>query len=133
MRMLIGLLLLTASLLSLGALLSGGDYPERVLPGGLPVGNVLAAVGLCSLAGAALFLSPPDSVRHRASSLALVVAVIWLPLSVALAGNLALNFSGPLGATWLTVSSLTVIAVVGSFFWAVIGLLLGSWGKSSAA
>ena len=133
MRMLMALFLLTTSLLSLGALFSGGDYPEQVLPSDLPVGNVLAAVGLCCLAGAALFLSPPGSIRNRASSLALFVAIIWLPLSIALAGNLALNFSGLRGATWLAVSSLTVIAVLGSFLWAVTGLLLDSSGKSSAA
>ena len=132
MRMLIALLLLATSLLSIGSLVSGAAYAESVLPGGLPIGNVMAAFALCSLAGAALFLSAPGSSRHRASSLALRMAVLWLPLSLALAGNLALNFSGLSGTTWIALSSLTFFAVLGSLLWAVSGLVLAVWGKSSA-
>lgn len=132
MRMIIALLLLATSSLTFGALVSGAGYLEWVLPGGLPVGNVLAAAVLCPLAGAAFLLSPPDSIRHRASTLALFAAILWLPISVALAGNLALNFSGVGGTTWLAFSSLTVIAVLGSLLWAIAGLLLGLWGKSGA-
>ena len=53
MSKLIALLLITVAGFSVGSLLIGARYSEWVLPGGLPLGNVLAAAGLCSLAGAA--------------------------------------------------------------------------------
>jgi ABC-type uncharacterized transport system permease subunit len=64
-----------------------------------------------------------------------VAAIAWLPISVALAGNLALNFKGPHGIAWLGLSLATVLAVLGSLAWAVVRLLLKSRlnGSSDAA
>ena len=60
----------------------------------------------------------------------------WLPISVALAGNLALNFKEANGFAWLGLSLATVLAVLGSFAWAVVRLLLKgrpNAGSSTAA
>lgn len=133
MPKLIALLLLATAGLSIGTLVSGSGYSERALPGGLPFGNVLAATTLCSLAGAAFALSPPGSIRRRVSRMTLLVAALWLPISVALAGNLALNFSGYRGTVWLAMTSVTTIAVLICLAWAVAGLLLGFRRRSSAA
>src|SRR5262245_17058386 len=103
----ITLLLLTAAGFSVGSLVSGARYLEWVLPGGLPLGNVLAAAALCSLAGAAFHLSPLGSIRRRVSRVSLLAAAFWLPISIALAGNLTLNFSGYRGAAWLAITSVT--------------------------
>ncbi|WP_149193984.1 hypothetical protein [Luteimonas suaedae] len=132
MPKLIALLLLALSALSIGTLVSGTSYSEWLLPGGLPLGNALAAAGLCFLAGAAFLLSPPSSIRRRVCRAALVSAILWLPVSIALAGNLELNFSGSRGTAWLVASSVTAIAVLSSLLWAAAGLLFGSSGKSSS-
>jgi len=132
MSKLIALLLLTVAAFSVGSLVSGARYSEWVLPGGLPLGNVLAAAGLCSLAGTAFHLSPLDSIRRRVSAVTLLAAAVWLPLSIALAGNLTLNFSGYRGTAWLAITSATAIAALGSLGWAVAGLLLSFGGSSGA-
>ena len=133
MSKLIALLLLAIAALSIGMLVSGGSYSEWVLPGGLPLGNALAAICLCSVAGAAFLLGPPGSLRRRASRTALLTAAFWLPLSIALAGNLELNFSGSAGTAWLALSLITASTVLGSLLLSVGGLLFGARGKSSAA
>jgi hypothetical protein len=133
MPKLIALLLLAISAISLGSLLYGASYAEWVLPGGLPLGNALAATGLCSMAGASVLLSPPGSIRRKVCRTALAVSILWLPVSIALAGNLVLNFSGSLGTAWLAFSSVVVVAVPGCLLWAIAGLLLELRGQSSPA
>lgn len=130
MQKLTALVLFALAAISIGVLVSGASYSEWVFPGGLPLGNALAAIGLCSLAGSAYNLSPVGSVRRRITQAVLVVAVLWLPISLALAGNLELNFYGSRGTAWLVISSATAIAVLGSFTLAIAGALLG---QSSAA
>ena len=124
MQKLTALVLFALGAISIGVLVSGASYSEWLLPGGLPLGNALAAIGLCSLAGSAYKLSPVGSVRRRISQAVLVVTVLWLPISIALAGNLELNFSGSRGTAWLIISSATVIAVLGSLALAIAGALL---------
>lgn len=123
MPRLLALLLLVIAGLAIGSLVSGSILAEIVLPGGLPLGNVLAAAGLCSLTGAAFLLGPPGSARRRFSCTVLIASLLWLPLSILLAGNLSLNFSGARGTVWLAISSATTIAALGSLVWAVAGLL----------
>jgi hypothetical protein len=133
MPRLFALLLLVIAGLAIGSLVSGSILAEIVLPGGLPFGNVLAAVGLCSLAGAAFLLGPRASARRRFSRTVLLASLLWLPLSISLAGNVALNFSGARGAVWLAISSATTIAALGSLTWAVAGLLFNLRGKAREA
>lgn len=93
---------------SLGA---GADYLEWRLAGGLPLGNVLAAAGLVGLAALAVELSRQRSVLRAASWVSLGLAVAWLPVSIALAGNLELTFSGARGTLWVGLT-LGIAAVV---------------------
>lgn len=131
MQKLIALVLFTLAAISIGVLVSGVSYSERVLPGGMPLGNALASIGLCSLAGAAFCLSPEASIRRRISGAVVGVAALWLPISIALAGNLALNFSGSRGTAWLIISFATAIAVLCSFALAIAGALLNLFGRTS--
>ncbi|HET6395351.1 MAG TPA: hypothetical protein VFF91_00750 [Pseudoxanthomonas sp.] len=108
---------------ALGSLLAGAAYCEWALPGGLPLGNVLAALALCAPAAAAVVLSPAGSWRRRASRAVLWAAALWLPLSVALAGNLALNFAGARGTAWLWLSLCTFVAALAALAWSLLGLL----------
>jgi hypothetical protein len=98
------LVLLAMSLFAFISLLNGPDYLEASLPGGLPFGNFLVAIGLCSMAAAALIVSPQRTFQRKVAYLALSASVVWLPASIALAGNLLLNFSGDSGDSWFSMS-----------------------------
>ena len=105
---------LVAGLLAFAAfvalsLVRGAPFLELPLAGSLPLGNVLAAAGLCALPAAAALLGRPGTAHRAASTAVLVAAVPWLPASVALAGNLQLNFGDGRGTAWL-VLSLSVLA-----------------------
>lgn len=106
------------------SLISGASYLEVPLPGGLPFGNALAALGLCSAAGVAIGLSPRGSLLRALSQCALLFAVVWLPLSIALAGNLALNFAEGCGDIWMLFSLVTALLVLSSLAWALVRALL---------
>lgn len=105
-------ILLLCTVLSAGSLIVGADYIGLMLPGGLPFGNLLAAAVFCGLAGAAVVLAPRGSRSRPPALVALAGAVGWLPLSIALAGNAALNFSGERGTIWLWLSAGLFIGVM---------------------
>jgi hypothetical protein len=130
MHKLTALVLFALAAISIAILVSGASCSEWVLPGGLPLGNVLAAISFCSLAGSAYNLTPMGSVRRRISQAVLVVTVLWLPISIALAGNLELNFFGSRGTAWLVISAVIAIAVLGSLALAIAGALLGPSGAA---
>lgn len=96
------------------ALVSGHSLVEARLPGGLPVGNVLAAIFLCSVAAASRGLSQSGSLLRFTASTSLAAAVAWLPVSIALAGNLELNFTGTRGDLWIGMTLVTLVAAFGS-------------------
>jgi len=101
------------AMFALGSLIAGAPYVETPLPGGLPLGNALAAVGLCAVAATARQLARQGVARHVANA-ALLVAAAWLPVSIALAGNLALVFSGARGDAWIAWSATALFAASGS-------------------
>jgi hypothetical protein len=109
----------------IGSLAAGASFVDWALPGGLPFGNLLAAVGLCALAGAALALCPPDSLRRRVAWIVLFAAALWLPFSIVLAGNLALDFSGARGNLWWMATSALALATMLCLAWSVATFLLG--------
>jgi hypothetical protein len=117
------LILFVIAAISIGVLFLGARYSESVLIGGLPLGNILASIGLFSLAGSAFYLSPLGSARRRISQVVLILAMVWLPISILLAGNLALNFSGSRGSAWLIISWVTVVAVLGSLILSIVGAM----------
>ncbi len=112
-----GAALLAAGVAAGTLLATGAAWLGMELPGGLPVGNLLAALCLCCLAGAAFALSPRGTARRAAAGAALACAASWLPLSVALAGNLALNFQDGRGAAWLGFTQAVVALVLGTLAW----------------
>lgn len=116
-------MLLAAGAAAGTALATGAAWLGLELPGGLPVGKLLAALGLCFLAGAAFTLSPRGTARRVAAGAALACAASWLPLSVALAGNLALNFEYGRGAAWLGFTQGVVGLVLGALAWALAAAL----------
>jgi len=126
-RLSIFMLLMAWAGVAMVALVSGVAWLEQPLPGGLPVGNLLAASIPVALALLALLLGRSRSLQRRAAATALVAALAWLPVSIALAGNLALDFSGERGTVWLGFSAVVMIAVLVAFGWGVLGWLHAAW------
>lgn len=117
------LLLLAVAALAMGTLVSGAGHLEQTLPGGMPLGNVITALALICPALAAVLISRPRSTCQRASQVAFAAAVLWLPVSLMLAGNLTLNFVGSRGVVWLALSLATLMLVVGCLGWSVAARL----------
>ena len=108
------------------SLVRGASYLDAMLPGGLPLGNALTALGLCAAAGVAVGLSAPGTVLRLASLVSLLGAVAWLPVSVVLAGNLQLNFSGERGLAWMVFSLVVMLDVLGTLAWALVVSLIAA-------
>ncbi|GAA4861028.1 hypothetical protein GCM10023332_11330 [Luteimonas vadosa] len=106
------------------SLVSGAPYLEAMLPGGLPLGNALAAVALCAIAGAAFSLSARGTMLRAVSGVSLLLTATWLPLSAGLAGNLALNFGNGRGSAWVGWTLLVAALAVGTLAWALVAALL---------
>jgi hypothetical protein len=127
------LLLLALAIVSFAALLSGASYLEVVLPGGLPAGNAVAAIGLVAAAALPVLLSSAGSVLRGAALVALAAAACWLPLSIALAGNLALNFAIGSGSIWLGFTLAVILFVLCTLVWALVSRLVAIRRRVGAA
>jgi hypothetical protein len=93
-------LLLLAPVAWVVAMSVGPGWAEWALPGGLPLGNLSAALALLGWPAAAALLARRGSAARRFALIAIGLALAWLPVSATLAGNLALNFSGQRGTAW---------------------------------
>ncbi len=133
MKAIVVVVLLAVAAFAVLSLASGASSLEAMLPGGLPLGNVLSALAPCAIAGAAVLLSVPRTACRGVSAAALIAAVAWLPVSAALAGNLALNFSGWRGTAWLAYTAAVVVLALGSLAWALAARLLAAHRRAGAA
>lgn len=118
----LGALLLWAPL-ALAALVSGSAWLDAELPGGVPLGNLLGASILFAPALAGWLAARPRTRQRRWAAMTLVAALAWLPVSMLLADNVALNFSGERGAAWLGFSLVVIAAVGVSLAWALVARL----------
>lgn len=116
--------LLAVAVFSILSLVRGAAYLETPLPGGLPIGNALAAVGFCAVAGTAVALSARGTAQRIMSLASLLAAAAWLPVSIALAGNLALNFGGGRGLIWLVYSLVVAAGAFVVLLWALAAAAL---------
>ena len=113
-------ILLMIAVASVVSLVSGASFLGTPLPGGLPAGNAIAASGLVSPAVLAVLLSSRGSLLRVVAFGSLGAALAWLPVSIALAGNLALNFTGWRGSVWLGFSFVVCLAVLFALVWALV-------------
>ena len=67
------------------------DIPLPAVP--IPAGNLVAAVLYMSLAALTVSVTPSGIVARAIAWLLLAAAVLWLPVSIWLAGNVNLNFT----------------------------------------
>lgn len=131
-RIVVGALLVIA-LVSILSLSCGAAYLEKLLPGGLPVGNAAAALGLSAVAGAAVALSVRGTALRIVALTAFLAAAAWLPVSVALAGNLTLNFGGGHGRLWWVFSLVVSAGAFCSLLWALVARALAGRRSKGAA
>ena len=124
MTRIIVLILLTIVLFTFVSLVKGAAYLVWLLPGGLPFGNALTATGLTSAAVVALVLGKPESVLRWIAIVSIVLSVLWLPMSVGLAGNLSLNFDGTNGSAWRYYTLVTFVFVLMSMLLAIAQSLM---------
>lgn len=73
----------------------------------------------------------PGSPARMAAWLALLACAAWLPASVALAGNLSLNFTWSRGITWMWLTLGTLGVSVAALAWAAIARLAALRRKAS--
>lgn len=104
--------LLCISALALAALLFAADHLQFAFLGGMSLGNLTADIGLVAAAWAALGLLPPHGPGRVIGVVTLLVALAWLPLSIARAGNRALVFYGGRGDAWMALTAATVALVL---------------------
>ena len=116
--------LVAIALFAFGSLIAGAVYLEWLLPGGLPIGNALTAIGLSASALAAFGASQPNTIPRWCSIVSLVLSVAWLPISVGLAGNLSLNFGDKYGPIWVKLSLVTLVFALISLTYATLRMLL---------
>ena len=62
------------------------------LPGGLPLGTLMAAIAIISASSIPVIKSKPGSLLHRVALVVLLASILWLPLGIYLSGNAALSF-----------------------------------------
>ena len=132
-RTIVAALLLAIAVFCILSLVLGASYLEIPLPGGLPIGNALSAIGPCAAAATAVVLSPRRTALRLLAVTALLAAAAWLPVSIALAGNLALNFHGGRGEAWLAFSAIVAALVFLALGWALIAALLARRQRAGAA
>lgn len=98
---------------------------------GIPRGNLLAWAMIAALPLAA-WLALLDSGLARAALVIFILGLLWLPVSMLLAGNLQLNFAGGLPLlAWLAYSAVCLLGpVLLALGWLLLRLLPGSAGKA---
>ena len=127
MKRIIVAVLLTIVLVAAASLVAAAPYLLWLLPGGLPFGNALTAAGLCSAAVVAFLLSNPGTVLRWAAIVAIALSLLWLPISIGLAGNLSLNFDGTNGLLWRRYTLATFAFVLMSMLWAITQRIVNNW------
>lgn len=113
------ILTLLATTAAVASLLSGATYLGTALLGGLPAGNAVAAVALVFPAAIAVLLCTLGSLLRTFAVCTLCATVAWLAVSIALAGNLALNFTGWRGTVWMVWSVVVLLGVLCALVWSV--------------
>ena len=107
------LALLALLVFAVVALFLGPAWLLWSLPGGLPLGTLLAAAGLVAGAAVPVLVMPGGRGFRILALLVLAAAVLWFPLGLLLAGNPGLNFDGGAASqVFWTFTKVTVSAML---------------------
>lgn len=114
-------------------LFSGSDLLEAELPFAFPAGNIVAAVMLVAAAALPVLLSAPASKLRTVARATLLLAIAWLPVSMAIAGGMQLSFSGWQSWVWMAYTLVLLLAVPIVLAWGVVAALLQRRKRAAAA
>lgn len=93
-------------------LILGASILSLTLPLGIPLGNLMALALFIAWAGALSLVAREARSLQRVCSLLVGMACGWFPLSVALSGNLLLQFSDSALQWWLAYTALLILALL---------------------
>lgn len=105
-------------------LLSGSELLDVELPFAFPAGNIAAWVMLVAAAAIPVLASAPDSKLRGVARATLLLAIAWLPVSMAIAGGMQLSFSGWQSWAWMIYTLAILLAVPIVLAWAIVAALL---------
>lgn len=128
MKFLLAATLLVFGCLLMAAFLLGVSALDQDLPFGLNAGVAAAALALVLAAVGPAWSAAPGERFQTLSRIALVAAVAWLPVSMALAGGVQPSYLGWRSVAWLVLTAFVLLAVLGSW-----GLLLLAQAKRTPA
>lgn len=118
------LVLLAIAVASAWMLFSGSELLDAELPFAFPAGNIAAAAMLVALAAIPVLLSARGSRLRAVARATLLLAIAWLPVSMAIAGGMQLSFSGWQSWAWMIYTLALLLAVPVVLGWAVVAELL---------
>lgn len=114
-------------------LLSGSELLDVELPFDFPAGNIAAAVVLVAIAAIPVLSSASGSRLHSLAKAALVAAIAWLPVSMAIAGGMQLHYSGWQAWFWMAYTCAVLLAVPILLGWSIVAALLQRRKRASVA
>lgn len=123
-RLLLAILLLGSTVFATASLINGADYLLWSV-GPFPLGNVLVVLGLVGAPAAAWLYAGPQRWLRRFCIFAILLALLWYPISILMSGNLYLNFSGDRGEFWWVMTVASVLWSLLTPFVVVIIRLIG--------
>lgn len=100
-------------------LFSDNTLLDVQLPFDFPAGNIIAAAMMIALAAIPPMVAAPGSRLHRIGKGVLIAAVVWLPISLALAGGIKLSYTGWAGWVWMAYTFALLLAIPAMIAWAV--------------
>lgn len=115
--------LLALAIVAAWLLFSGSELLDVELPFAFPAGNIAAAAMLVAAAAIPVLASVPGSRLRAVARATFILAVAWLPVSIAIAGGMQLSFSGWQSWAWMiyTLTILLLVPIV--LVWAVVAAL----------
>ncbi len=119
----LAVLLVATTVFAMAALVSGAAFLVQPI-GPFPLGNLLTVLGLVGMPLAAWLYSGSRAWLRGFCVVAIALALAWYPVSIALAGNLHLSFSGNHGFTWLVITAvITLLSLSAPMVVAIVRLV----------
>jgi len=127
MKKIVGLLVCVVVVVACGWLIFGdNDLLDAELPFAFPAGNLAAAVMMVAMAAMPMLLAQPGSKLRFVAKWLLVATVLWLPVSMALAGGMQLSYSGWQSWAWMIYTLLLLLAIPVVLVWVVVAAFMAA-------
>ena len=107
-RLLLAVALLAVTVFATASLVKGAGYLLWPV-GPFPLGNLLTVAGLVAAPLAAMLYAGERRWLRGLCWFAVALAVLWYPVSIAMAGNLNLTFYGDRGLSWYVMTGASVL------------------------